>query len=383
MQQVHADEITPNVSTVQNKKYKRSMTLDAYKDKKRYNPAHFPKEYLTDINETPPFYLELHIGCLVILLATINSKEGLEKGTKLIITGFPTKTGFRANDILKAAIVGGDRHGNKVVLCRQRFFRTEITYGLTVTSQTQFPIRLANESEKLDPDYLKIQRTFPHFGDLQDALLRGEPLPSLLSDNSATNTLEETVPAKLCNAEKPSDDRQNELTQETLPSQLCTARAGSSSDDRQDALAQETVPAQVCTVTAGYHYQSLRQQGFAKFYSDDKLTKNKHVRHIPISFLNTLTSDTIPPHVLELKHGTQVVLLHNIDPEKGLTIGTTLVIKGYIRAEKNHYEKDIEAEIVSEMHRGDKVLLSKIDFITSEGDFPFIFKRRQFPIRLA
>ena len=256
MQQIPADEIKTNVCSESALQLnKRSMRFEAYKDKTCYKTAHFPKEYLTEFNETPPFYLELYIGCLVILLATINSKEGLEKGTKLIITGFPTDTGFRANDILKAEIAGGDRQGNKVVLCRQRFFRKHTS---AVTSCTQFPIRLANESEKLDPHYLKIRRTFAHFGELQDALLRGEPLPSLLSHTSATNTLEETVPSQLCNAGNSSYDRRNESTQETLPSQLYNARAGSSSDDRHDESlnplpddVRETVPAQLCTVRAG------------------------------------------------------------------------------------------------------------------------------------
>ena len=44
----------------------------------------------------------------------------------------------------------------------------------------------------------------------------------------------------------------------------------------------------------------------------------------------------------------------------------------------------IEFEIVSEIeHKGSIVSLCRIDFITSETDFPSVMIRRQFPIRLA
>ena len=44
----------------------------------------------------------------------------------------------------------------------------------------------------------------------------------------------------------------------------------------------------------------------------------------------------------------------------------------------------IEFEIVSEgRHKGTIVPLCRIDFTTSETDFPFVMIRRQFPVRLA
>ena len=43
----------------------------------------------------------------------------------------------------------------------------------------------------------------------------------------------------------------------------------------------------------------------------------------------------------------------------------------------------IEAEIVTGSHRVSKITLPRINFATSETDFPFVMIRRQFPIRLA
>jgi ATP-dependent DNA helicase PIF1 len=43
-------------------------------------------------------------------------------------------------------------------------------------------------------------------------------------------------------------------------------------------------------------------------------------------FLNTLTPNDLPPHVLKLKIGCPIILLRNIDPANGLCNGTRLVI---------------------------------------------------------
>jgi hypothetical protein len=116
-----------------------------------------------------------------------------------------------------------------------------------------------------------------------------------------------------------------------------------------------------------------------KFFSADELTDkdDNNSQHIPIEFLNSLTSSGIPPHELELKIGCPVILVRNINPKIGLCNGTKLVITAF----PGQYT--IEAEIVSGTNRGNKVILPRINFLTNESDFPFEMRRRQFPIRLA
>jgi hypothetical protein len=46
-------------------------------------------------------------------------------------------------------------------------------------------------------------------------------------------------------------------------------------------------------------------------------------------FLNTLTPNDLPPHVLKPKIGYLVILLRNIDPVNGLCNGTRLIIQGF------------------------------------------------------
>ena len=53
--------------------------------------------------------------------------------------------------------------------------------------------------------------------------------------------------------------------------------------------------------------------------------------YYPSEFLNTLTLNGLPPHVLRLKIGCPVILLRNIDPANGLCNGTSLVVRSFQR----------------------------------------------------
>jgi ATP-dependent DNA helicase PIF1 len=99
--------------------------------------------------------------------------------------------------------------------------------------------------------------------------------------------------------------------------------------------------------------------------------------YYPSEFLNTLTPNGLPPHVLKLKKNCPIILLWNIDPTNGLCNGTRLVVR-------NFQKNVIDAEIVLGQHARKRVFLPRIPFCPSDDEmFPFQFKRKQFPIRLS
>ncbi|PWZ26234.1 ATP-dependent DNA helicase PIF1 [Zea mays] len=112
------------------------------------------------------------------------------------------------------------------------------------------------------------------------------------------------------------------------------------------------------------------------YHSFDSAMDDPH-NYYPPEFLNTLTPNGLPPHVLKLKIGCLVILLRNIDPANGLCNGTRLVVRGFQR-------NSIDVEIVLGQHAGKRIFLPRIPLCPSDDEmFPFQFKRKQFPIRLS
>jgi len=112
------------------------------------------------------------------------------------------------------------------------------------------------------------------------------------------------------------------------------------------------------------------------YHSFDSAVDDPH-NYYPPEFLNTLTPNGLPPHILKLKIGCPVILLRNIDPANGLCNGTRLVVRGF---QKN----SIDAEIVLGQHAGKRIFLPRIPLCRSDDEmFPFQFKRKQFPVRLS
>ncbi|GKA40517.1 DNA helicase [Tanacetum coccineum] len=96
----------------------------------------------------------------------------------------------------------------------------------------------------------------------------------------------------------------------------------------------------------------------------------------PKEYLNSLSFAGLPPHKLELKIGTPIILLRNINIVGGLCNGTRLIVNQLL-------PKVIEAQIVTGTKVGQKVYLPRLPLTLKDAKMPFLFKRKQFPIKIC
>jgi ATP-dependent DNA helicase PIF1 len=98
---------------------------------------------------------------------------------------------------------------------------------------------------------------------------------------------------------------------------------------------------------------------------------------VPVEYLNSIVSGSLPPHKLILKVRTPIMLLRNLNASKGLCNGTRLIVRSLL-------PNIIEATIATGSHIGDVVCIPKVKIISNEGPhIPVAFSRKKFPVRLA
>ena len=98
---------------------------------------------------------------------------------------------------------------------------------------------------------------------------------------------------------------------------------------------------------------------------------------IPIKFLRSVSSSSLPPGELNLKVGCPVILLCNLSPGQGLCNGTWMVIT-------QMGNRVLEVQLLGGERDGQSALIPQISLIpTSSPEVSFKFKCHQFPVRLA
>ncbi|GJY93045.1 DNA helicase, partial [Tanacetum coccineum] len=96
----------------------------------------------------------------------------------------------------------------------------------------------------------------------------------------------------------------------------------------------------------------------------------------PIEYLNTITFPGFPPYKLELKVGSPIMLLRNVNLSGGLCNGTRMIVKSLM-------SKLIEAQIITGTRVGEKVFIHRIPLTHKDPNLSFTFKRTQFPVKLC
>ncbi|EIE84496.1 hypothetical protein RO3G_09206 [Rhizopus delemar RA 99-880] len=93
---------------------------------------------------------------------------------------------------------------------------------------------------------------------------------------------------------------------------------------------------------------------------------------MPTEYLQTLNPHGLPPSVLELKVGMPVMILRNINVEKGLCNGTRVTVLGI-----GEFLSKVKLPGVD----GRVEVVPHFTLSTLENEYPFTLTRKQFPVR--
>ena len=110
--------------------------------------------------------------------------------------------------------------------------------------------------------------------------------------------------------------------------------------------------------------------------SADNIDDNGEMANLLLpEYLNSLNPASLPPNKLHLRRNAIIMLIRNISINEGLCNGTRLRVLDL----SNNL---IKCEILTGDKSGEVVFLNRITLICDD-EYPFTFKRRQFPVKLA
>ena len=113
-----------------------------------------------------------------------------------------------------------------------------------------------------------------------------------------------------------------------------------------------------------------------EYRSVDVVDDEHSIAAFPTKFLNKLDISGMPPHLLYLKKGSIVMLLRNLNIDRGLCNGVRMLILDL----QSHV---LYVELLTGERAGTRCFIPRIKLQPSPSQLPIPFTRTQFPIRLA
>lgn len=117
----------------------------------------------------------------------------------------------------------------------------------------------------------------------------------------------------------------------------------------------------------------LSQDSIDDIYGD---SEDDYESSFPVEYLNSINMPCLPKHELKLKVESVVMLMRNLNQIMGLCNGTRMIIN---RCLKN----SVECQILTGSHVGTKHLIPRIEMELTDTNWPFVFKRIQFPLQIC
>ncbi|GJR87145.1 DNA helicase [Tanacetum coccineum] len=197
----------------------------------------------------------------------------------------------------------------------------------------------------------------------------GEP-----DETDTENLLPVNIPTKLCILD--NDDAVNKLISFIYDEQTFQTPVA---EDLQKKVI--VCPKNETKDTINSHVLSLLNHERRVYPSSDEATPHGNDGGeteliYPNEYLNILKFAGLPPHALELKVGAPIILLRNLNLTSGLCNGTRMIITQLL-------DRVIEARIITGTRVSEKVFLLRILLINRDLQMSFVFKRKQFPVKLS
>nr|XP_040256258.1 uncharacterized protein LOC120973983 [Aegilops tauschii subsp. strangulata] len=131
------------------------------------------------------------------------------------------------------------------------------------------------------------------------------------------------LPEDIVIAYTDDDEPINKLIKDVFPSLHTNARS------------REYMSTRAILSTKNEHVDDLNDKMISRFPGEEKVyhsfdyIEDDFQNNYTIDFLNSITPNELPPHVLRVKINCPVILLRNLDPHNGLCNGTRLMIRAF------------------------------------------------------
>ena len=112
------------------------------------------------------------------------------------------------------------------------------------------------------------------------------------------------------------------------------------------------------------------------YRSADKLMHEEQGTKYTQEFLNGLTPASVPPHILVLKEGSMIMLIRNLDPQRGHVNGARYIVRSL-------KSKVILAELAEGPNKGNQIAIPRILFNPEDPRIPIEWSRKQFPVKVC